>query len=327
MGFKQRGRLFLLLGFLISSASAQYGEVTHGRDVVTKVVRALCWYEFMDKIETNVNNFLRCDNQVQKIKTGYEGAPDVVFGGALASSLPQWFPNHVRECDIFLKAPKRQFKGGIKKTNYGFVIGEHFNQPYPFQSFAHCLVAEVDKTDGSTAMLALESRLKSERYWRETMFRRENEFRTLHNVSNLELDTLLTEDAQLYAEQLARTCSFKPSNPMGRDRLYDRQFTGENIAMNGGAFLRDEDSANVAVTGWYEENKNYDFATGASKGNLPVDQFTQSVWKSSKKVGYGMATNKKCPNGYTHYIVARYFPAGNLPNAYLENVFPAINSQ
>lgn len=126
----------------------------------------------------------------------------------------------------------------------------------------------------------------------------------------------------MYAEELARTCSFKPSNPMARERLYNRQFTGENIAMNGGVFLRDEDSANVAVTGWYEENANYDFSTGASKNDLPVDQFTQSVWKSTKRVGYGMGVNKKCPNGYTHYIVARYFPAGNTPNLYLENVFP-----
>lgn len=113
---------------------------------------------------------------------------------------------------------------------------------------------------------------------------------------------------------------------MSRDRLYDRQFTGENIAMNGGVFLRDEDSANVAVTGWYEQISNYNFATGASRNSLPVDQFTQSVWKATGRVGYGMGINKKCPNGYTHYIVARYFPAGNIPNSYLENVQPPISS-
>lgn len=129
----------------------------------------------------------------------------------------------------------------------------------------------------------------------------------------------------MYADELARTCSFKPSNPLGRERLYDRQFTGENIAMNGGAYLRDEDAANVAVTGWYEEIANYDFATGASKNNFPVDQFTQSIWKGTERVGYGMGVNKKCPNGYTHYIVARYYPAGNIPNMYLDNVPPPVS--
>lgn len=75
----------------------------------------------------------------------------------------------------------------------------------------------------------------------------------------------------------------------------------------------------------YEQRQHYDFATGASKNGLPVDQFTQSVWKSTARVGYGMGVNKKCPNGYNHYVVARYFPAGNLPNAYLENVLPLLD--
>lgn len=104
----------------------------------------------------------------------------MVFGGAVSNTLPQWFPSYLQECDsylkvsifnfkqfankfrlpqnslyYFLKSPKRSFKGGLGKTNYGFVIGERYMQPYAFQGLSHCLVAEVDKSDGPPAMLAL----------------------------------------------------------------------------------------------------------------------------------------------------------------------------
>lgn len=54
-----------------------FHDISAYRDVVTNVSRALCWYEFLHKTKTDVNQFLRCDNQVQKIKNGYTGVPDV----------------------------------------------------------------------------------------------------------------------------------------------------------------------------------------------------------------------------------------------------------
>ncbi|VDQ05278.1 unnamed protein product [Trichobilharzia regenti] len=45
--------------------------------------------------------------------------------------------------------------------------------------------------------------------------------------------------------------------------------------------------------------------------------FTQVIWKSSRKVGFGV---KRADNGREVYIVARYQPPGNLFGEFRENV-------
>ena len=53
---------------------------------------------------------------------------------------------------------------------------------------------------------------------------------------------------------------------------------------------------------------------------METGHFTQLVWKSSEKLGAGMAFN----NDRTKvYVVARYSPPGNYEGQYGDNVFPA----
>jgi hypothetical protein len=67
---------------------------------------------------------------------------------------------------------------------------------------------------------------------------------------------------------------------------------------------------------WYEEIKDYRFnnPSFASK----TGHFTQVVWIGSREFAVAKATAK---NG-SQYVVARYFPAGNVIGHFPENVKP-----
>uniref|UniRef100_A0A4W5LIA9 Golgi-associated plant pathogenesis-related protein 1 n=1 Tax=Hucho hucho TaxID=62062 RepID=A0A4W5LIA9_9TELE len=69
---------------------------------------------------------------------------------------------------------------------------------------------------------------------------------------------------------------------------------------------------------WYDEVKQYNFnRPGFSSG---TGHFTAMVWKGSKKLGVGKAS---APDG-SSFVVARYFPAGNITNQghFDNNVLP-----
>uniref|UniRef100_A0A0N5ALB9 SCP domain-containing protein n=1 Tax=Syphacia muris TaxID=451379 RepID=A0A0N5ALB9_9BILA len=68
-----------------------------------------------------------------------------------------------------------------------------------------------------------------------------------------------------------------------------------------------------AVKTWYNEKNKYDYSRpGFSSA---TGHFTQLVWKSSKKIGIGMASS----SGMT-YVVANFYPAGNYISQFEENV-------
>ena len=72
----------------------------------------------------------------------------------------------------------------------------------------------------------------------------------------------------------------------------------------------------------YSEVTNYNFKKHEGKGT--VGHFTQVVWKTSQKVGMGVA--KKTKNGMNKvYVVARYSPAGNNIGMNAGNVMPIKN--
>ena len=66
---------------------------------------------------------------------------------------------------------------------------------------------------------------------------------------------------------------------------------------------------------WYDEIKDYDFEQPGFAGN--IGHFTQNVWVESKYVGLARSENG-------HYIIANFFPAGNLnmAGAFEKNVLP-----
>jgi hypothetical protein len=80
-------------------------------------------------------------------------------------------------------------------------------------------------------------------------------------------------------------------------------------------------STKAAIKSWYDDEiVLHDFKR--PKYSKETGHFTQLVWKSSKKLGVGVALS---PNKREVYFVTNYYPAGNIvaPGYFEENVLPA----
>eukprot|EP00963_Diacronema_lutheri_P011622 scaffold1420_cov375-Pavlova_lutheri.AAC.13 len=73
-----------------------------------------------------------------------------------------------------------------------------------------------------------------------------------------------------------------------------------------------------AVELWYDSGRNYDYNSN-SMGRS--GHFTQVVWKSSERVGCGMA---QCSFG--NLVVCQYEPSGNVRGQYAANVDPPVRT-
>ena len=114
-------------------------------------------------------------------------------------------------------------------------------------------------------------------------------------------------DSGRYSEALASTRILKHSPESSRGQR------GENLAWAS----YDQTGKEVADR-WYSEIKNYNFQQpGFTSG---TGHFTAMVWKNTKKMGVGKAS----ASDGSYFVVARYFPAGNVVNQgfFEENVLP-----
>jgi uncharacterized protein YkwD len=134
-----------------------------------------------------------------------------------------------------------------------------------------------------------------------------NKYRQLHGAAKLQHDPQLSLYSQIYAEKLAELDNLKHSDCL----MGDKQI-GENIAMQNGAML----SAKQATDLWYNEIQDYNFDNPGF--NMSTGHFTQVVWKDTEYMGIGYA---KSNNG-TFYVVANYYPPGNVMGYFDQNVYP-----
>jgi uncharacterized protein YkwD len=124
----------------------------------------------------------------------------------------------------------------------------------------------------------------------------------------------LNQIAQSYAEYLAATSKFEHSgNKLGEESL------GENLYMEWISDGRVRASARKAVKSWYDEISLHNF--DRPKFSKETGHFTQMVWKSTRKMGVGVAYS---PDGREVYVVTNYYPAGNIvsPGYFEKNVLP-----
>ncbi|MEE6504714.1 hypothetical protein FKM82_005310 [Ascaphus truei] len=135
-----------------------------------------------------------------------------------------------------------------------------------------------------------------------------NTYRKKHGASPLQLNPDLCRSAQEWANHLLSIRTLKHS---GTDN-------GENLFYKYSSSAR-ELPGNEPVDSWYDEIKNYDFNRAGFRSN--TGHFTQVVWKDSREVGVGLATDG---NGL-FFVVGQYNPAGNITNpGYFEkNVLPS----
>ena len=124
----------------------------------------------------------------------------------------------------------------------------------------------------------------------------------------------LEKQALLYAKILARKDN-------KQNMKHSQTNDGENMTYSYSA-----ESINGVVTptfsstpltdasvGWYEEIKDYRYSKIKKiRIGPPIGHYTQMVWKNTKKVGIAYAVSNKG----SVYVVARYFPAGNVIGQY-----------
>jgi len=149
---------------------------------------------------------------------------------------------------------------------------------------ATCKAPQVDNTtDKAFIQLCLETH---------------NKLRAQHGGSPLTLDADLGKVAQAWAKKLADKGKME-HNTTG---------FGENVYWN-----TESPTGSRPAEAWYSEIKDYNF--GKLEGQKGTGHFTQLVWKSTKAVGIAM---EKGNNGY--YVVANYYPAGNIIGRYPDNI-------
>ena len=73
----------------------------------------------------------------------------------------------------------------------------------------------------------------------------------------------------------------------------------------------------LVTTYWYSQVAKFNFDEPELRED--TDSFTQVVWKGTKQIGLGLAKDKSGNS----YIVAQYFPAGNLKQEVKQNVGPS----
>lgn len=147
--------------------------------------------------------------------------------------------------------------------------------------------------------------------------RRHNQLRTRHGSPKLKLDPYLNSVAQSFANQLATTHYFEHSFDAQNGRF------GENLYKKC-TYPDSPDIKNIVVRAsnkWYDGSRFYNYAQPSF--NTRTGHFTAMIWKSSTKVGFGIASGQKF-DGVTWlncvYVVANYLSPGNVNDV---NIFRA----
>lgn len=139
-------------------------------------------------------------------------------------------------------------------------------------------------------------------------FNEHNNFRALHHVSPLKWSDKLAIRAQKLAYRMALH---------GSIQLPGVDLFGENRAKISSVNFDCENAGEEATKIWYTQGSNYSYADPRLNSN--TDSFTQVVWKGTRNIGMGCAERKGTLNNEI-YVVALYYPPGNIPRALRQNV-------
>ncbi|XP_056603219.1 uncharacterized protein glipr2 [Triplophysa dalaica] len=134
-----------------------------------------------------------------------------------------------------------------------------------------------------------------------------NSYRKQHGAPPLTINRNLCRSAQAWAQHLLSIRTLKHSKEEYGENLY-YAWSSANTKLTGPE----------AVESWYKEIKDYNFSRPGFSSQ--TGHFTQVVWKDTKELGIGLATD-----GNTTFVVGQYLPAGNISNAgyFQKNVLPA----
>ena len=137
-----------------------------------------------------------------------------------------------------------------------------------------------------------------------------NEYRKKHSSQELNIEDKLCEKAKEYAKNLLET-NFNCEQNL----LYDGHIVGENI------FISDKEEKGEDICKyWYEEKNNYDHEI--NKFQKGTNNYTQLIWSSTSKVGFGHFNKDK-----KYCYVALYYPAGNIFGQFTMNVHESLDKK
>ncbi|XP_021963628.1 uncharacterized protein LOC110859073 [Folsomia candida] len=216
----------------------------------------------------------------------------------------------------------------------------------------HCSdLSNVKKTSNAVKVVTpspvvlRKAKLTTDSSWISASLNRHNYLRSLHNAQPLTLNTTLCEISQAWANHLlARSLeNIRSNGNVAKDNFFfdhnhatnQKYFIGENLYFSTHS-RGVQVNGTIAVTLWYNEIKDYDFQFArvkvTSRAESLIGHFTQLVWKSSTDMGTAFATGQ-LPNGQlVTFIVANYYPAGNVlyrpdfpQKLYLKNVVPPVS--
>ncbi|KAJ8346421.1 hypothetical protein SKAU_G00278220 [Synaphobranchus kaupii] len=141
--------------------------------------------------------------------------------------------------------------------------------------------------------------------FRQSLVEAHNVYRKQHGAEPLKHCPALSKEAQDWAAHLTGIATLKNSDEEHGQSFWNR-WSSSTVPPTG----------SEVAEAWYKESDKYDFSSpGRQTG---TDYFTQMVWRYSRNVGIGLATN-----GQGLFIaVAYYDPCGNIPKKayYRDNV-------
>ncbi|XP_041098587.1 uncharacterized protein LOC121309627 [Polyodon spathula] len=135
-----------------------------------------------------------------------------------------------------------------------------------------------------------------------------NERRSAHGAKPLTENPEISRGAESWARHLLSLHRLKHSTTSHGENIWAKM-GGADATLTG----------QEVVDTWYEEMKNYDFSQPGYQEK--TGHFTQLVWRGSRTVGVGSASDGKG----TVIVVAQFQPPGNItnPGFYARNVLPA----
>ena len=145
-----------------------------------------------------------------------------------------------------------------------------------------------------------------------------NRHRSRHQAPAMTYDRNLAASAQAWSNLLAREGRLTHSSRRARNGA------GENLYVVYTTGSESPDAvASQAIEAWYNEVKDYNYDRPGF--SAATGHFTQVVWKSSTRLGCGVAQGRKTLQGRTYnayYVTCHYGPAGNVRGQFPANVLP-----
>ena len=138
------------------------------------------------------------------------------------------------------------------------------------------------------------------------------------DTPSAELNEDLNDFAQNHCVSLAESGYLQHSSSSERTNIGKLSgYSGENLFWSSRKSF--DGLGQMASQNWYNEIDDYDLEENNAINGATVGHFTQMVWKTSVKVGFGFAYSNKGT-----FVCANYYPGGNVnvPGNYKYYVMP-----